>query len=430
MPKLIVNPSTPQAWEIPLSDGVITLGRDESNTYPIQHDSISGTHCQVERRENLVTLRDLGSTNGSFVEGQPVSEVVLRDGQLIRLGDVEFRFQADAPVAAVNIPAPPPSTFTPRISLNKTAHASSPLVEPVAANASGLPPVPGGPMNCKFHPKVPAGYYCGKCQKAYCSLCVNQRAGATYCRACAQPCTPLDLSYLAEVPEEVPFYKQIPGAFAYPFKGSGVWMMAIGSVLFAAIAFASQFSRYVWVILVGYSALYAQTIIHATSQGDHRGPAWPETSANFIGEVRTACWQVVVTCLLCFAPALGLLFWSASEGGEASWLVITAAILGCLYLPMALLAVAMFDSIAAMNPTVVFPAIAKIPAAYALTSFALVLLVALKAGIYLLFSTLIPVPFVPDLLTSLFGFYLLTVSTYLMGLMYYTQRYQIGWFNH
>jgi hypothetical protein len=97
---------------------------------------------------------------------------------------------------------------------------------------------------------------------------------------------------------------------------------------------------------------------------------------------------------------------------------------------MSLLAVAMFDSITAMNPVVVVPSIARIPLPYLLTSATLLVVVLVKWGIYWTLETMIPVPIVPDLLTSLFGFYFLTVSTFILGLMYYTQRHRIGWFNH
>lgn len=433
MAKFIVNPNTPQAWEIPLNEGLISLGRNEGNQVPIQHSSLSGSHCQIETKEGIVTLRDLGSTNGSFVEGHPVSEAALRDGQVVRLGEVELKFVAEPPN---NAPAAPRLRFSgasPRVSLARTASEEPGPAQP-ATSASVLDAVPSTPMNCKFHPKAPAGYYCTQCNKAYCSLCVNQRSGAYYCRSCAQPCTVLDLSYLTEAREEIPFFKQLPTAFSYPFKGSGIWMMLIGSVLFAGVSFAAQYSRYVWVLMIGYSALYAQGIIHATSQGDVRGPAWPDTDTNIMAEVRAACWKVVLTCALCFAPAFGLLIWGMSgEQGEISWKIlpaILAALTGCAYLPMSLLAVAMFDSITAMNPVVVVPSIARIPLPYLLTSMILMVVILLKWGIYWTLEILIPVPIVPDLLTSLVGFYFLTVSTFILGLMYYTQRHRIGWFNH
>ena len=51
--------------------------------------------------------------------------------------------------------------------------------------------------------------------------------------------------------------------------------------------------------------------------------------------------------------------------------LIAATILGCLYCPMAILAVAMKDSVLAGNPLVVFPAILRMPLEYALTAFVL-----------------------------------------------------------
>ena len=67
MRRLTVNPGTDNAWEIPLSTGILTLGRNEDNDFVINHPSVSGNHCQLLVMDTAVTVKDLGSTGGTIV---------------------------------------------------------------------------------------------------------------------------------------------------------------------------------------------------------------------------------------------------------------------------------------------------------------------------------------------------------------------------
>src|SRR5881628_916923 len=96
MARLIVNPGTPQAQEIRLKEGVNNLGRNPGNDFTINDPSVSGSHCQVILSDGAVRLRDLGSTNGTFVNGVQVTEVDLRAGENIRLGVVPLILEEDA----------------------------------------------------------------------------------------------------------------------------------------------------------------------------------------------------------------------------------------------------------------------------------------------------------------------------------------------
>src|ERR1017187_5231177 len=74
MPRLIVNPGTESAWEIPLQPGAISLGRGPENTYSIEHPSVSNAHCQLTVTDSGVVIKDLGSVNGTFVNDAMVDE--------------------------------------------------------------------------------------------------------------------------------------------------------------------------------------------------------------------------------------------------------------------------------------------------------------------------------------------------------------------
>jgi pSer/pThr/pTyr-binding forkhead associated (FHA) protein len=76
-----------------------TIGRVEDNTFQIAEPSVSSHHCEILLRGNDVVIRDLNSTNGTFINGEKVSESVLKPGQILRLGQIEMRLETDAPAA-------------------------------------------------------------------------------------------------------------------------------------------------------------------------------------------------------------------------------------------------------------------------------------------------------------------------------------------
>jgi len=74
----------------------ITIGRLEDNTFQITEPSVSSHHCEVFLRGSDVVVRDLNSTNGTFIGGEKIAEKVLKPGQIVRLGQVEIRLETDA----------------------------------------------------------------------------------------------------------------------------------------------------------------------------------------------------------------------------------------------------------------------------------------------------------------------------------------------
>ena len=106
MARLIVNPGRDGSWEIPLRDGTNSLGRGEQNHFQINEPSVSGSHCQIEVNGSSITIKDLGSTNGTFVNQARVTEAQLQPGQTLRLGVVDMLLEAEAPVKAVPPPVP------------------------------------------------------------------------------------------------------------------------------------------------------------------------------------------------------------------------------------------------------------------------------------------------------------------------------------
>ncbi len=81
-----------------------TIGRVDDNTFPITEPSVSSHHCEILRKGPEVVVRDLNSTNGTFINGEKVTESVLKPGQVLRLGQIEMRLETDE--AAGPPPAP------------------------------------------------------------------------------------------------------------------------------------------------------------------------------------------------------------------------------------------------------------------------------------------------------------------------------------
>jgi pSer/pThr/pTyr-binding forkhead associated (FHA) protein len=88
---MTVNPVDPLPAEYALLKDEISLGRGEENDVVIPHASISREHARLTRRNGIYELMDLNSTNGSYVNEQPVhGSVTVASGSEVRLGDIKF----------------------------------------------------------------------------------------------------------------------------------------------------------------------------------------------------------------------------------------------------------------------------------------------------------------------------------------------------
>jgi general secretion pathway protein E len=77
---------------LPVGDDPLTVGRMSNNTIVISDDMASRNHCVIERTlDGHLQVRDLGSKNGTLVNGQRVQKHVLNDGDEIRIGKVTLR---------------------------------------------------------------------------------------------------------------------------------------------------------------------------------------------------------------------------------------------------------------------------------------------------------------------------------------------------
>ena len=153
---------------IELSLGVNRVGRDDDYEIRIDHETVSTLHCELTLSGDGVYVHDCDSTNGTFVNGEPIMEAWLDPGQTLRLGDVELLVESTATNIAI------------------------PKIERVAPKP---PPVvlADGARLCPRHPEQRATFKCTNCHEVMCNGCVRMmriKGGKPYflCCLCHQKC--------------------------------------------------------------------------------------------------------------------------------------------------------------------------------------------------------------------------------------------------
>ncbi|MEW6432779.1 MAG: sigma 54-interacting transcriptional regulator [Myxococcota bacterium] len=98
----LVLVNTPDAGRsYPLGD-TLRIGKAPDNDVAIDHPTVSRNHLVVRRQGDQFLVQDLGSTNGTFIDGAQVREGFLRPGALLEVGDVQLRFQPQLKSLEVN----------------------------------------------------------------------------------------------------------------------------------------------------------------------------------------------------------------------------------------------------------------------------------------------------------------------------------------
>jgi hypothetical protein len=436
----VVFPGTPQASELQLKPGSNQIGRGDLNDFRIGDPSVSSSHCQIEVRDGTAVIRDLGSTNGTFLNEAQIQESGLVTGQSIRLGGVEMLYYCEPdesrtatatqrPVARIRASVAPPP-------LPAAAPPSPPIPAPASTGTAALS------RFCKFHPKSPARYLCNHCNRVFCELCVTTRnvqgVAVRTCRSCGVECVPLQVR--ADRPATgKSFFARLPGVFAYPFRGGGLFVLIVASIVIGLLQAVSigWFMFLMKMMAVGYLFSYMQTLIHSTAAGDEEMPSLPGLDGLF-----GAFFQLAGTVLMCFWPPLGLLVARLCGVEIPSSAIVITSLLCSLYFPMGFLAAAMKDTAISANPLVVIPAIFKVPLQYLVTAilFALIygasqtgdlLMEQMRSTTYRTTSTSVFVlAVVLRILWSFFSVYLLTINMRILGLLYLTNRQKLGWFPH
>ena len=152
--------------------GVNRVGRSPDNEFQLEHSTISTHHCEFIVSVDGIVLHDCHSTNGTFVNDQPVREVWLEARQVVRLGSVELLVES----TEVNI--------------------AIPVIERTVAP----PPeaLPAGGIVCPRHPQYLATFDCPHCRELMCSGCVRIiriKGGKPHylCIKCHNPCERIEV---------------------------------------------------------------------------------------------------------------------------------------------------------------------------------------------------------------------------------------------
>jgi len=155
-----------QALELRL--GINRVGRGADCELQLPHSTVSSLHCELALSNDGVHMRDCDSTNGTFINGQPVAEAWLVPGQQVRFGDVELLVESTNVV----------------IGIPQYERGEPPAAAPVILE--------NGLTACPRHSEVAATFRCTYCKEMMCNACVRImriKGGKPHylCRLCSHP---------------------------------------------------------------------------------------------------------------------------------------------------------------------------------------------------------------------------------------------------
>ena len=168
MARLLMKTAGQDRQSIDLKLGTNRIGRSPDTDFPISDPTVSSIHCELVLTANGVTVRDLESTNGTFVDGQRIRETSLTVGQTLRLGDVELA------VESIDI----------QVAIPRFVDTELPAPPVVLSDGSLL---------CPRHPHARVTHQCGQCKEVMCDACVHRlrrkggKATLLLCPICSGP---------------------------------------------------------------------------------------------------------------------------------------------------------------------------------------------------------------------------------------------------
>lgn len=170
MARLLIKTAGLENRTFDLRLGINRVGRDPNCDFTIHHPSVSSIHCEIIVSADGVMLRDCNSTNGTFLNGDPVTETWLARGQDVRLGEVDLFVES----TEVNVAIPQYERERPK---------APALLE-------------GGAIACSRHAQEIATYRCTHCKDVICNHCIRImriKGGSPLflCPSCSHKCEPI-----------------------------------------------------------------------------------------------------------------------------------------------------------------------------------------------------------------------------------------------
>jgi hypothetical protein len=280
---------------------------------------------------------------------------------------------------------------------------------------------------CARHREVDAAAHCDRCGMKWCLDCVRQgdeRGQAWFACPCGGRCNRLEPE--REKAAEAKLEHDFKDLFAYPFRGEGRWLLAIGAFVYVVVdvIFGSQFlflQRALEALILGYQISWLMFIVRESARGDDRLPGFPEYVTMY-----DAIWQPLMRGMALLAVTIGpgaLLLPMGTAGSVFGGLLMIA---GAAVLPMALLSVAMADSLLeGLDPFRIVRSIPRIGAPYWLAAS---LFVAAMGTLFASYDPLAAVPWIGSPIRAFLVLYLTAVSGRVLGLTYARFKSQLGWY--
>ena len=321
MARLVVQPGSPAAWEIKLKAGTNSLGRSPANDFKLDDPSVSGSHCQIVVENENAVIKDLGSTNGTYVNRAPVKEAALQPGQTIHLGGLEMMFYADAPAYAGAAQA----AAAPRARPRRCRRLPPPRAVAPAGVARGRPTPPPRPRQRQSDqpPPIAAPPVVAAPPPARWLRPVQAPPQDTW-PVLLQPLPALLLRRLRHHPratEVLPplrhrmragagatstpggaqgVLRPLPRRFIYPFRGSGVLVLIVSTVV---LSFVEGLTGVWCLISLNDRRLRLHLLLHAEHHPRHGQRGGGNARLAGFDDVFGGAFRLGVTVLICFRAA-------------------------------------------------------------------------------------------------------------------------------
>ncbi len=220
---------------------------------------------------------------------------------------------------------------------------------------------------------------------------------------------------------------ELKTAFAYPFVDGGWVALVAGALLGGLAMFVLRFGMFMiylvvplFLAIVGYVWTWLLQVVAATADGEDTLPEWPGFTS--IGDSALRALVLFLLAAMCTVPAV--VVWAT--GFHSTTLLLAALLVGCAYFPMGMLALAMTESVAALNPLIVVPSIFRVGRGYLLAIAALVGVMVVRLGVE---KVLAGFPIVSGLLLGAASLYFLVVQARVVGLLFRVYERDLGWFD-
>lgn len=148
MAKLILSLEGSVIREVPLDKERVTIGRKAQNDIQIENLAVSSEHARIVTILNDSFLEDMGSTNGTLVNGQPIKKHILQNNDLIEIGKYKLKFVNDGPAATQTTVEDFERTMVlraPSAAPPRPAAPAAPAPAPAATPAPAAAPKPAAP---------------------------------------------------------------------------------------------------------------------------------------------------------------------------------------------------------------------------------------------------------------------------------------------